>query len=577
MRHTSGRQLGYANASDGRMLRNQLRSLEKETIELHNALLDSDSLPQWVIKKVNVALHDVTTARQYITAKLAGYETNPKAKDVAKKALSGSKAALKKAGELIKKGAKKGAKLAKKGAKYAKSAGRVAKAKLKVTAVDVKIAETKRRISALKKCADRVEVSYTQLEGTKAMRGLRKALEKSKESRDFLQDQYLKVKKEEAARFSEERPIQEEIIVGNPQVPDVWGISRGGFGRYSAVAPGSYDKLPLPKRKDESLYYEAKSRQGGISNLTVTKKGTTYMLFTDREVRHVKNAAEARKHIEKFLKMGSLGRRQSKSGRGAWEQYDPMTKYRPNRKTNPDALKLEYQWYTIKRKVEDGRYYLSPKYSIPNTRFASSQRNYGPFSQAQAKSEGKKYAKEIHDQQLKQMGYKNPRANRRKNPMKKGKVSKALSDRIKLANQYIAVAMKHDIWGVSSFGSTLEDEIKFTHLIKLSPAGNSALVKYTNVNAFGDGRISESFNMNKKDPYDDGGVSDFRRLMTQIINAIKRGAKEEGYVLSQKNNRVHVLPIGRNPRRAVGHKMARKSLSLTRPNEHGFAPKRRRR
>ena len=569
------RQLGYPNATDGRMLRNKLRSLEKETIELHNALLDSDSLPQWVINKVNTSLHDVTIARQYITAKLAGYETNPKAKDVAKKALSGSKKALSKAGEWIKKGAKKSAKLAKAGAKRAKSAGRIAGAKLKVATAGAKVKDIQFRISALKKCADKTEVSYAQLEDTKAMRKLRRDLNEAKLKVIQLQEAYERIKKEESAKFSKGSSKQQEIIVGNPQVPDVWGIPRG-WSKYT-VAPGNYDKLPLPKRKDESLYYEARSRQGGISNLLVKKKGTTYMLATDDQIRHVKSAAEARKHIEKFLKMGSLGRRQSKSGRGAWEQYDPMTKYRPNRRKNPDALKLEYQWYTIKRGRGHDRYYVTPKYSIPETRFPSSQRGYGPFRQEQAKFEGKRYAQEVKEQQLNQMGYSKPKSNRRKNPVKKGKVSKALLNRIKLANQYIAVAMKHDIRGVSSFGSTWESQIKFTHPITLSPAGNRALVKYTVFSGRGPIKESGSFNMNKKDPYDYDGVSDFRKVMTQLINAIKKGAKEEGYVLSQKNNRVHALPIGRNPRRTVGHKMARKSLSLTRPNEHGFAPKRRRR
>ena len=86
-------------------------------------------------------------------------------------------------------------------------------------------------------------------------------------------------------------------------------------------------------------------------------------------------------------------------------------KKNPRKRKNPDALMCEYQWYTIRRGRGAKSWYLSPKYSIPGTRFASSQVEYDFPSQAEAKRQGKLYEKEID------------RLPRRPNPDHKGEVN----------------------------------------------------------------------------------------------------------------------------------------------------------
>ena len=72
-----GRNLGYGT-TNGSMIRNQLKSIIRAATELHNAVLDSDELPDWVLTKVNTSMDRLITANQYIISKLDGMKTNPK-------------------------------------------------------------------------------------------------------------------------------------------------------------------------------------------------------------------------------------------------------------------------------------------------------------------------------------------------------------------------------------------------------------------------------------------------------------------------------------------------------------------
>lgn len=71
-----GKNLGYGG-TNATMLRNQLRSLKAEAESLHALVNEGDTLPEWVLSKVTVALDRITVARQYIQAKLEGMKKNP--------------------------------------------------------------------------------------------------------------------------------------------------------------------------------------------------------------------------------------------------------------------------------------------------------------------------------------------------------------------------------------------------------------------------------------------------------------------------------------------------------------------
>jgi len=72
-----GRNLGYGT-TNGSMIRNQLSSIIRAARELHDAVLDSDELPDWVLTKVATSMDRLITANQYIILKLEGMKTNPK-------------------------------------------------------------------------------------------------------------------------------------------------------------------------------------------------------------------------------------------------------------------------------------------------------------------------------------------------------------------------------------------------------------------------------------------------------------------------------------------------------------------
>ena len=71
-----GRNLGYGG-TNARMLRNQLRSLDSEAERLLALVEDGDTLPEWVLSKITVALDRVTVARQYVESKLRAMKKNP--------------------------------------------------------------------------------------------------------------------------------------------------------------------------------------------------------------------------------------------------------------------------------------------------------------------------------------------------------------------------------------------------------------------------------------------------------------------------------------------------------------------
>lgn len=72
-----GRNLGYGG-TNARMLRNQLRSLDSEAERLLALVEDGDTLPEWVLSKITVALDRVTVARQYVESKLRAMKKNPR-------------------------------------------------------------------------------------------------------------------------------------------------------------------------------------------------------------------------------------------------------------------------------------------------------------------------------------------------------------------------------------------------------------------------------------------------------------------------------------------------------------------
>lgn len=71
-----GRNLGYGT-KNGAMIRNQLKSIMRAAQELHDAVLDSDELPSWVLTKVSTSMDRLITANQYIQSKLENKEVDP--------------------------------------------------------------------------------------------------------------------------------------------------------------------------------------------------------------------------------------------------------------------------------------------------------------------------------------------------------------------------------------------------------------------------------------------------------------------------------------------------------------------
>jgi len=75
-RNSKGRNLGYGTANAA-MLRNQLRSIERISKELHDTLTDADQVPDWVLSKAIVAMDRLIVANEYIQSKLEGMNPNP--------------------------------------------------------------------------------------------------------------------------------------------------------------------------------------------------------------------------------------------------------------------------------------------------------------------------------------------------------------------------------------------------------------------------------------------------------------------------------------------------------------------
>ena len=73
----NGRNLGYGG-KNGQMLRNQLRTIERVSKQLHDTLTDSDQVPDWVLSKAVVAMDRLIVANEYIQSKLQGMTPNPR-------------------------------------------------------------------------------------------------------------------------------------------------------------------------------------------------------------------------------------------------------------------------------------------------------------------------------------------------------------------------------------------------------------------------------------------------------------------------------------------------------------------
>lgn len=132
---------------------------------------------------------------------------------------------------------------------------------------------------------------------------------------------------------------------------------------------------------------------------------------------------------------------------------------------------------------------------------------------------------------------------------KKSPLTKALKNRIDLANEYIKFAMKNHIRGEESFGSTWPTVMLFRKLISVSPAGNVVTIEWHE--AYGRRKIEKR----KYDLRNEFDVSDMRYEITQIINGIKKGAKEDGWKLSHSGSTLVAERFGQpfhprhNPRR----------------------------
>jgi hypothetical protein len=91
--------------------------------------------------------------------------------------------------------------------------------------------------------------------------------------------------------------------------------------------------------------------------------------------------------------------------------------------------------------------------------------------------------------------------------------------------------------GETYAGGTWPYVLEYTHPITISPKGYKVRVRYKNVHDRKE--TDESYSLKQE-----WAVDELRYEMTHmIIGAIKRKAKEEGWVLAQKDNKVHALPL----------------------------------
>ena len=95
--------LKYPNTKNGRMIRNQLRSIQRLSSALLELLQDDDQVPDWVLSKVTVSLDRLTVAEMYLQAKMAGklLRPNGKLKDLENWMLDRATSGGQKAGKLL--------------------------------------------------------------------------------------------------------------------------------------------------------------------------------------------------------------------------------------------------------------------------------------------------------------------------------------------------------------------------------------------------------------------------------------------------------------------------------------------
>jgi len=292
----------------------------------------------------------------------------------------------------------------------------------------------------------------------------------------------------------------------NPKVPDVWGLPPK-YGS-KVVPPGDYKTLPLPARMGthSTLYYEARSPQGGVANLTVEKKGRDrYFLSTDNQVRHEKGK-EAREMIKHFLKSGRLPARSNPS-RGTFKSK-------------------AYAYYTVAGgKLTSGH----------STRKAALKQASGQKANVKTAKQAQKYLGKRADGSYRSLTSSASWRNQpRRNPQTRSNpASKSILKRIDLANKWIEFAKKHDIWGIDPYMSASSNGVIFyTHKITVSAQKNRATFKYTDGYGQFKKKESETYNLNNTDTYSDTGVSALRYAINSlIIKPIKRGAKDEGVTI----------------------------------------------
>jgi len=95
--------LNYPNSKNGRMIRNQLRSIQRLSSALLQLLQDDDQVPDWVLSKVTVSLDRLSVAEMYLQAKISGrlLRPNGKLEDLENWMLHRATSSGKKSGQLL--------------------------------------------------------------------------------------------------------------------------------------------------------------------------------------------------------------------------------------------------------------------------------------------------------------------------------------------------------------------------------------------------------------------------------------------------------------------------------------------
>ena len=121
-------------------------------------------------------------------------------------------------------------------------------------------------------------------------------------------------------------------------------------------------------------------------------------------------------------------------------------------------------------------------------------------------------------------------------------MKKALQNRINLANKYIEFAIKHDIMGEDYFGGTYPVFMIFRNPIQVSPAGRVVTVSWHG--AYSPEFLNDPFllrgdkdyalHTEKYHPNTSWSEEELRYTINGIIRGIKKGAKDDGWILSHK-------------------------------------------